>query len=136
MFIKHIGIFFIIIVAVFCAAVMADPAMKPFTKHLPVDSVRHEVLFEPPATRVIESGCVALAPGDSAHDHSTKAYEEMLVILQGNGELAFEKQTPLPVAARDVVYIPPQTSHFIRNTGKTPLQYVFIATDTRVKTEK
>jgi oxalate decarboxylase/phosphoglucose isomerase-like protein (cupin superfamily) len=136
MTIKHVGGMALI---VFCAmstiaiggTADSTRAAQPFVKHLPTDTIHYGALVEPPVSRTMESGCMALLPGDSAHEHSTRSYEEMLVILEGTGELAVKGQEPLPVAARDAVYIPPQTTHFIRNTGKTVLQYVFVAADTK-----
>lgn len=124
--------------AVFACAMVASASdslqtARPFVKHLPADTLHHEPLLEPPVSRALESGCVSHAPGKSGSEHSTKSYEEMLVVLQGRGEVVIAGGEPLPISGGDIAYIPPHTTHFVRNTGDVPLQYVYIATDTGAK---
>jgi mannose-6-phosphate isomerase-like protein (cupin superfamily) len=124
--------------AVFACAMVAAASdslrtARPFVKHLPADTVHYLPLLEPPLSRAFESGCVSHAPGKSGSEHSTKSYEEMLVVLRGRGEVVIAESEPLPVQAGDIAYIPPYTTHFVRNTGDVPLQYVYIATNTEAK---
>jgi oxalate decarboxylase/phosphoglucose isomerase-like protein (cupin superfamily) len=106
---------------------------RPFVKHLPADTVHYVPLLEPPVSRALESGCVSHAPGKSGHEHSTQSYEEMLVVLRGQGKVVIAGRDSLTIQAGDIAYIPPHTTHLVRCTGDVPLQYVYIATDTEAK---
>jgi mannose-6-phosphate isomerase-like protein (cupin superfamily) len=79
-----------------------------------------------PATAGMRSGFVRLLNGATVGWHTTGKYEESLVILQGQGEAIIEGQPGMPFTAPAVVYIPPAARHNIKNTGNTPLQYVYI----------
>ena len=78
----------------------------------------------------MESGRVVLEPGREGERHSTKSYEEILVILQGAGELRVTGQGPLAIRAPGAVYVPPTTEHHVANTGAEPLIYVYVAAPT------
>jgi mannose-6-phosphate isomerase-like protein (cupin superfamily) len=79
-----------------------------------------------PQTSGMRSGRVYLKPGEDCGQHSTKAYEEMLVFLSGKGTaLIGEEETVFEVGQGKVCYIPPQTVHNIKNTGTEPLIYIY-----------
>jgi oxalate decarboxylase/phosphoglucose isomerase-like protein (cupin superfamily) len=133
---QHLWIW--VALAVFACAAVASASdslqtARPFAKHLPADTVHYVSLLEPPLSRALESGCVSHAPGKSGSEHSTKSYEEMLVVLRGRGEVVMAGGDSLTIQAGDIAYIPPHTTHFVRNTGDVPLRYVYIATDTGAK---
>jgi mannose-6-phosphate isomerase-like protein (cupin superfamily) len=79
-----------------------------------------------PQTAGMRSGFVRLKPGESVGLHSTGHQEECLVILHGTGEALVEGRPGQQFAAPRAVYIPPDTKHNIRNTGTTPLEYVYV----------
>ncbi len=79
-----------------------------------------------PHTAGMRSGYVRLLAGATVGWHTTGKNEESLVILQGRGEALIEGQADRSFSAPAVVYIPPATRHNIKNTGKLPLQYVYI----------
>ncbi len=79
-----------------------------------------------PETLGMRAGRVYLKPGEACGVHSTKAQEEMLIFLSGNGEaLIGEKEQVLKVGQGKIAYIPPQTLHNIKNTGQKPLTYIY-----------
>jgi len=86
-----------------------------------------EILAGPPQTASMESGLVVLGPGKSGEQHSTKGYEEVLVVLSGSGELVVSGGGTLQLVAHSVAYCPTATVHNIRNVGRVPLRYVYIA---------
>jgi mannose-6-phosphate isomerase-like protein (cupin superfamily) len=51
--------------------------------------------------------------------------EELVVILRGQGTFLLAGET-IPVRAEDVIYIPPETEHELRNTGDELLFCLFI----------
>jgi mannose-6-phosphate isomerase-like protein (cupin superfamily) len=70
-------------------------------------------------------GRVDLKSGEEVGAHNTGAHEEMLVIIEGAGvaELA---ATPMRIEAGQVLYVPPETPHNIRNVDSPRLRYLFI----------
>jgi len=79
----------------------------------------------------MESGLVVLAPNHSVGKHSTKAHEELLIVLEGEGEMLFANGSKLPVKANSAVYCPPQTEHDVKNTGTSTLRYVYVVADAK-----
>ena len=78
-----------------------------------------------PQTCGMRSGRVYLAPGQACGQHSTKDREELLVFLNGQGELIIDEKDSYPVGKGKVSYIPKQTNHDVKNTGDEPLVYVY-----------
>jgi mannose-6-phosphate isomerase-like protein (cupin superfamily) len=87
----------------------------------------HLPLLTAANARAMRAGVVTLAPGEGCGRHSTGSYEELLIILEGEGEARLEGPAPLAVGAGRVCYIPPRTSHEVVNTGgRGPLRYVYV----------
>ncbi|AQT69748.1 Thermophilic glucose-6-phosphate isomerase [Anaerohalosphaera lusitana] len=79
-----------------------------------------------PQTHGMRSGRVYLQPGEACGEHSTNAHEELLVFLGGEGTaLIGPDAQPHEVAQGKVTYIPPHTTHNIKNTGTEPLVYIY-----------
>jgi mannose-6-phosphate isomerase-like protein (cupin superfamily) len=89
------------------------------------------ILAGPPETNCLKSGFVILAPGKSVGKHSTKEYEELIVPLEGEGELRVDGMEPLPIRKGQVLYTPPQTPHDVLNTSNRPLKYIYIVAKPR-----
>jgi mannose-6-phosphate isomerase-like protein (cupin superfamily) len=49
-----------------------------------------------------------------------------LVILHGQGDALLDGSKKVSFTAPAAVYIPPQTHHDVLNTGKEPLEYVYV----------
>ncbi|WP_306476246.1 cupin domain-containing protein [Methyloversatilis sp.] len=61
--------------------------------------------------------------------HSHRIWEEMFLILEGEGELRYGDQT-YPIRKHDVIACPtggPDTAHQIINTGSTTLRYLSLS---------
>ena len=99
---------------------------SPFSAILPSDEKKYTELLKPPRTVTMRSGFVRLDPGQDVGLHSTKQNEEMLVILEGQGEVELEGHPSLKISGGQVAYVPPMTTHNVRNTGIAPLKYIFI----------
>jgi mannose-6-phosphate isomerase-like protein (cupin superfamily) len=84
------------------------------------------LLSGPPETVTMRSGLVLLAPGKSVGKHSTVGHEEVLVVLEGTGEMLITGEASLPVVAGTAVYCPPHREHDVLNTGEGVLRYVFV----------
>jgi mannose-6-phosphate isomerase-like protein (cupin superfamily) len=110
------------------AATRSDTLAKVILiRQLPTADSAYTSLLKPPASSKLRSGFVCLQPGQPGEEHSTEAYEEMILVLDGSGELDSNGQAT-PVASRHMIYVPPHTTHFLRNTGQTPLRYVYTVT--------
>jgi len=84
------------------------------------------ILGGPPETVTMHSGLVSLDPGKSVGKHSTKKYEEVLIVLEGVGEMAIVGGPTLHLKAGSVAYCPPRTEHDVTCTGAGKLRYVYV----------
>ncbi len=85
-----------------------------------------ELLRGSPQTCGMRAGRVCLQPGQDCGQHSTQAHEEMLTFLAGSGVgLIGDEQDKYEVAAGKIAYIPPHTTHNIKNNGSEPLVYIY-----------
>ena len=84
------------------------------------------ILGGPPETVTMHSGLVVLEPGKSVGAHNTKNYEEVLVVLEGAGEMMITGRPTLELKRGSVAYCPPRTEHDVICTGSAKLKYVYI----------
>lgn len=84
------------------------------------------LLTGPPETVTMKAGYVVLKAGRSVGKHSTEDHEEVLIVLEGSGEMLFSDGSSLPLKANSALYCPPHTEHDVKNTGATTLRYVYI----------
>lgn len=105
----------------------ADPA--PLGARL-IDLAAPGPVVLPPQSTRFKSRVVALAPGASVGLHTTHRREELVVVLEGRGELRLpateEGGRTLPLVAGKAAYVPPETPHDIANTGSGPLRYLYV----------
>ena len=87
---------------------------------------RRPLLQGAPQTMGMRSGFVRLQPGATVGWHTTGQHEEALVILRGQGEALIDGQANQAFIAPAFAYIPPATRHNVLNTGKEPLEYVYV----------
>jgi mannose-6-phosphate isomerase-like protein (cupin superfamily) len=99
---------------------------QPFARTLDCPTGDCPLLQGVPQTAGMRSGLVRLKPGASVGWHTTGAHEESLVILRGQGEVSFEGQSAKPFSGPGFAYVPPATRHNVTNTGKEPLEYVYV----------
>jgi quercetin dioxygenase-like cupin family protein len=84
------------------------------------------LLSGPPESVSMRSGLVVLAPGTSVGRHTTALNEEILVVLEGEGEFRITEGPILPVAGGSALYCPPRREHDVVNTGTGELRYVYV----------
>jgi len=116
--------------AVFTAAAQTP---TPAPKVVELDAHGHDyrpVLNGPPETAGMRSGLVVLASQKSVGRHSTGQNEEVLIVLEGQGQMLFGDGRTLPVEANHAVYCPPRTVHDVKNTGQSVLRYVYVVAKT------
>jgi mannose-6-phosphate isomerase-like protein (cupin superfamily) len=92
-----------------------------------VEGGEYRLLLEgSPTTCGMRCGRVVLKPGESAGEHTTGHHEEVLVILEGRGELWFRDFPSLSAEEGHLLYVPPETVHDVRNTGTVALRYLYL----------
>ena len=74
----------------------------------------------------LNSGCVILSKGKDVGGHDTKTREEVIIILEGSGELLLRNKRKIVFKKGSVLYVPPDTMHNVKNTGVKGLKYVFV----------
>ena len=84
------------------------------------------ILVGPPETVTMKSGYVVLDPGKSVGKHSTESHEEILIVLEGQGEMLFHDGSKLELKGNTALYCPPHTEHDVKNAGTRPLRYVYV----------
>jgi len=114
------------------ARAWAGDAVKPRLKVVALDSQGYqEILSGPPESVRMKSGYVVLNPKQSVGKHSTGQHEELLVVLEGHGQMVLAEGKKVDVKANSVLYCPPETEHDVANTGDSVLRYVYIVADTK-----
>jgi mannose-6-phosphate isomerase-like protein (cupin superfamily) len=120
----------------FCSILLiaANSQNKPRPKVIELDSRGKDylqVLAGPPESITMKSGLEVLAPNKSVGKHSTGQHEELLVVLEGQGEMSFKDGSKLDVRANHAIYCPPETEHNVTNTGRSVLRYVYVVASTK-----
>lgn len=88
-----------------------------------------------PQTFGMRSGRVYLAPGEDCGQHSTEAREEMLIFLSGQGLAVIGENDSFQIGRGKVAYIPPRTTHNIKNTGAEPLIYIYCVAPVSIQSD-
>jgi quercetin dioxygenase-like cupin family protein len=110
----------------------AKTTLKPMLISFnPDSSAYQELLSGPPSCSGMYSGLVTLLPDETVGHHNTEEYEEMLVILSGEGEMIFSDKKTFKLKYGVVAYCPPHTEHDVKNTSSIPLKYIYTASKTK-----
>src|SRR5271157_5358615 len=117
------------------AAPVSSQTAKPHPVTVPLQCPQGDcpLLQGVPQTAGMRSGFVRLQPGATVGWHTTGRNEEALVILRGEGEALIDGQARQSFAAPALIYIPPTTRHNVANTGKKPLEYVYVVAPAKVE---
>ncbi len=110
-------------------AVPAQSQPKPHAKVVALERPANgilPILTGPPETVTMKSGYVVLDPGKTVGKHSTEHHEELLVVIEGLGEMLFSDGTKLAVKGGTALYCPPETEHDVKNVGSGVLRYVYV----------
>jgi mannose-6-phosphate isomerase-like protein (cupin superfamily) len=104
----------------------AGGGMVPFVLSLSTDGTTHFPILDSSRDAGMRSALVTLQPGENVGSHNTGGCEELLVFLDGIGEVQAQGFGKLRVGKESVVYIPPAMQHDVSNVGSTPLRYVYV----------
>jgi mannose-6-phosphate isomerase-like protein (cupin superfamily) len=97
---------------------------KPFVVVLSANESTSVV--KPPKSRVLRSGQVVLRPGDAVGSHTTGDREELIIVLEGRGEMEADGFSTTLLEKGQVAYIPPQTQHNVFNRHSEILRYIYV----------
>jgi len=96
------------------------------------DSSNYQSIFDGEKdTVVFYSGVVTLFPNQSVETHNTGIYEEMIVILEGEGKLLISDKNSYDLKYGKIAFCPPFTEHNVINTGTKKMKYIYIATKSK-----
>jgi mannose-6-phosphate isomerase-like protein (cupin superfamily) len=98
----------------------------PFSLSLPNDGIRHFPILDSSKSIQMSSALVTLQPGENIGSHNTGMNEELLIILEGIGEVEAQGVEKQHVSDQSVIYISPGNKHNVRNVGSTPLRYIYV----------
>ena len=93
---------------------------------LPENSTDYFQILSPPTTVTIRSGLVTLLPGKNVGRHPTGDFEEVVIPLEGEGEMDVTGKGKTKFHYGQVLYAPPGTEHDVLNTGKKVLRYIYL----------
>jgi len=111
---------------------LPDKSIRPKVITFNPDSTSYQEIFDGDKDSVVfYSGVVTVAPNKSGDDHSTEIYEEMIVVLEGQGQVRIANQKNLDIKYGNIALIPPNTEHQVFNTGTGNFKYIYIATKTK-----
>jgi quercetin dioxygenase-like cupin family protein len=131
---SRFSIYVVALIILISAFTAAQSQPKPQAKVVALEKSDNgilPILTGPPETVTMKSGYVVLEPGRSVGKHSTEHHEEILIVLEGQGEMRFADGTKLELSARTALYCPPETGHDVWNTGAGTLRYVYVIADAR-----
>ena len=125
---RHSSLYALAVCTVSCATGVAAQQARPAPRAIPLICAGQycPLLVGVPQTAGMRSGFVRLTPGTTVGRHTTGNHEETLVILRGRGAALLDSGKRLSFAAPAAVYIPPFTFHNVLNTGREPLEYVYV----------
>lgn len=103
-----------------------NPRTTPFVRFLSGDSDGYVEILGRSSSVAMRSGLVTLQPGRDVGVHSTENYEELILVLCGQGEVEANGLGRKKISANYAVYIPPNTSHNVFNVGSEPLRYIYV----------
>jgi quercetin dioxygenase-like cupin family protein len=68
-----------------------------------------------------------LLPGQVTDSHKHPENAHTFIVVTGEGEYIRESDPPKAIRTGDLIVIPRETVHVIRNNGSTPLSYVAVS---------
>jgi mannose-6-phosphate isomerase-like protein (cupin superfamily) len=106
-------------------------SFQPFVYLLPNNGCIHHEILNATKSIIMRSGLVTLQPGQDCGSHNTDNNEELLIILEGAGEVKLDGFGSEKIQKGYVAYIPPATQHNVFNVGIQPLQYIYVVSKIR-----
>ncbi len=104
-----------------------DDTLKLRIINLPsIEDTSYFRVIEKGKSVTMHSGRVYLKEGENVGEHSSENYEELIIIFKGYGEIENSNKERFKIKEGQVIYIPPNSTHNVFNTGTGPLIYIYI----------
>ncbi|MBD3219093.1 MAG: cupin domain-containing protein [candidate division Zixibacteria bacterium] len=100
--------------------------LKALLIDLPMEKSDYFHILAKENSASMQAGLVTLKPGEDVGSHNTEEYEEIVIFLEGKGEIESEGMPSRKVNRGQAAYNPPHTEHNIRNTGENLLKYIYV----------
>lgn len=105
--------------------------LKPIFVKLKASEKFQRLLAGIPSTAGMKSGHIILMPGESVDEHNTETKEEAIIVLEGQIDVYLGGKFIFTVEEENLIYIPPQTNHDIRNNGTKRARYIYMVSPAR-----
>jgi len=103
--------------------------IKPFVKMLDGTKKFKRLFGNSSKKKGLCSGFVILRKGESVGIHSTGKKEEIIIVLDGRAQVSIISKYFI-LKDRMMLYIPPNTSHNVKNIYLRPLKYLYVTAST------
>ncbi|TAM37526.1 cupin domain-containing protein [bacterium] len=100
--------------------------IKAFSSKLKSRQRFTRLLGDPSKIKGLRSGLVNLGPRESVGEHKTENKEEVIIILKGSAVICHGKNKKIKAPQNTFVYIPPETVHNVKNSGRRILRYLYV----------
>jgi quercetin dioxygenase-like cupin family protein len=100
--------------------------MVPFVVSISMNGTLHFPILDSFSSMRMKSALVNLQSGQNIGSHNTGNREELLIVLEGTGEVNAEGLGKQSVTKDTIIYIPPNIQHDVKNTGDNPMRYIYI----------
>ena len=101
-------------------------ALSPFVRQLPNEATEFFRILNSTESVFMKSGLVTLMAGEECESHNTDDREELIIVLEGRGEIEAEGNGKKGISKGLVAYNPPHVQHNVRNTGDEPMRYIYV----------
>jgi quercetin dioxygenase-like cupin family protein len=102
--------------------------LMPFVLKINDDGGKYFNLLNKENASKMHSGFVTLKPGETVGSHTTGKNEEIIVVVEGSGEIE-AGGVKRPVTKGDIGYNPPDTEHNVINNSDSVLKYIFVVSE-------
>lgn len=102
--------------------------LVPFVKTIVSDGNKYQNLLNNDNASKMHSGFITLKPGEDVGKHTTGKNEELIVVVEGSGEIE-AAGVKRAVKKGDIGYNPPQTEHNVINNSTEPMKYIFVVSE-------
>ncbi len=87
-----------------------------------------KVLSRAKDTKNFSCGFVVLKKGEDVGEHTTEEKEEIIIVLQGEVEVYIEGKKYKKLKSGNLVYIPQNVVHNVKNNTSKVAKYLYITT--------
>ena len=102
--------------------------LEAFVRTIIPDGNKYQNILNDKNSSKMHSGFVTLKPGQDVGEHTTGKNEELILVIEGTGEIE-EGGVKRAVKKGDIGYNPPATVHNVINNSNDVLKYIFVVSE-------